>query len=90
MLAVTRTFGSSFGLSCALLMAAPVWAQQPIRIGATMLESGNLATQGGPAGNGYRLCQKGVNEAAVSNTTVEPALAVTRAKRDYQPPPFPF
>jgi branched-chain amino acid transport system substrate-binding protein len=39
-----------------------VWAQQPIRIGATMSESGNLATQGGPAGNGYRLCQKDVNE----------------------------
>ena len=33
-------------------------AQQPIRIGATMAETGNLATQGGPASNGYRLCQK--------------------------------
>jgi branched-chain amino acid transport system substrate-binding protein len=50
------------GVSAALLIAAPASAQQPIRIGATMAESGNLATQGGPAANGYRLCQKNINE----------------------------
>jgi branched-chain amino acid transport system substrate-binding protein len=37
-------------------------AQQPIRIGATMAQTGTLATQGGPATNGYLLCQKHVNE----------------------------
>ena len=37
-------------------------AQQPIRIGATMAQTGNLATQGVPANNGYRLCEKHVNE----------------------------
>jgi branched-chain amino acid transport system substrate-binding protein len=36
-------------------------AQQPIRIGATMSQTGNLATQGVPARNGYLLCQKDVN-----------------------------
>ncbi len=36
--------------------------QQPIRIGASMAESGNLGTQGLPAANGYRLCQQHVTE----------------------------
>jgi branched-chain amino acid transport system substrate-binding protein len=35
--------------------------QQPIRIGATMSQTGNLATQGVPAQNGYQLCQKDIN-----------------------------
>jgi len=39
-----------------------VQAQQPIRIGATMSETGGLATQGVPARNGYLLFQKHVNE----------------------------
>jgi branched-chain amino acid transport system substrate-binding protein len=34
---------------------------QPIRIGATMSETGSLATQGIPARNGYRLCEQDVN-----------------------------
>ena len=42
---------------------APCGAQQqPIRIGATMSQTGNLATQGVPANNGYLLCQKHANE----------------------------
>ena len=39
-----------------------VQAQQPIRIGATMSETGGLSTQGVPARNGYLLFQKHVNE----------------------------
>src|SRR4030042_2531802 len=39
-----------------------VQAQQPIRIGATMSETGSYATQGVPARAGYLLCQKHVNE----------------------------
>ncbi len=39
-----------------------VHAQQPIRIGATMSETGSYATQGVPARAGYLLCQKHVNE----------------------------
>lgn len=34
----------------------------PIRIGATMSETGSYATQGIPARNGYRLCEAHVNE----------------------------
>jgi branched-chain amino acid transport system substrate-binding protein len=46
----------------ALTLAQPVPAQPaPIRIGATMSESGSLATQGMAASNGYRLCQEHVN-----------------------------
>ncbi len=40
----------------------PSGAQQPIRIGATMSETGSFATQGVPARAGYLLCQKHVNE----------------------------
>jgi branched-chain amino acid transport system substrate-binding protein len=52
------------GLSVAFAIgvASSGQAQQPIRIGATMSQTGNLATQGGPASNGYRLCQTHVNE----------------------------
>jgi branched-chain amino acid transport system substrate-binding protein len=35
----------------------------PIRIGATISETGALATQGVAAANGYRLCEQHVNEA---------------------------
>ncbi len=35
----------------------------PIRIGATMSESGTFATQGVPARNGYRLCEAELNAA---------------------------
>ena len=57
-----------FGTQCALAAIvalvgapAPSHAQQPIRIGASMSQTGNLATQGGPARNGYLLCQKDIN-----------------------------
>jgi branched-chain amino acid transport system substrate-binding protein len=54
----------------ALLVLAPTllaWpttapAQAPIRIGATMSMSGSLATQGVAARNGYRLCERQINE----------------------------
>jgi len=36
--------------------------QRPIRIGATMSETGSYDTQGIPARNGYLLCQQHVNE----------------------------
>lgn len=58
----TRTLCALVGLSSAFLVAAPALAQHPIRIGATMSETGNFATQGGPASNGYRLCQKYIND----------------------------
>ncbi|MBA2671875.1 MAG: amino acid ABC transporter substrate-binding protein [Gemmatimonadetes bacterium] len=35
---------------------------EPIRIGATMSETGSYATQGIPARNGYLLCEKHVNQ----------------------------
>jgi branched-chain amino acid transport system substrate-binding protein len=35
----------------------------PLRIGATMSETGPLATQGGAAANGYRLCVRDLNAA---------------------------
>jgi len=57
-------FRSFFPLFIAIGMGAP-WpsgAQQPIRIGATMSETGSYATQGVPARAGYLLCQKHVNE----------------------------
>ena len=44
-----------------ILLALPVQAEQPIRIGATMSESGALSTQGIAAANGYRLCQTHLN-----------------------------
>jgi branched-chain amino acid transport system substrate-binding protein len=59
-----RTLRSLIGLSVAIIIGTP-WpsaAQQPIRIGATMSETGTLATQGVPARAGYLLCQKHVNE----------------------------
>jgi branched-chain amino acid transport system substrate-binding protein len=40
---------------------SPSEAQQPIRIGATMSETGSWATQGIPGRNGYLLCRKHVN-----------------------------
>jgi branched-chain amino acid transport system substrate-binding protein len=51
-------------LIAASVVAVPglVQAQQPIRIGATMSETGSYATQGVPARKGYLLCQKHVNE----------------------------
>ncbi len=38
-------------------------ADEPIRIGATMSETGAYSTQGVAARNGYRLCEKHTNEA---------------------------
>ena len=60
----TRALGSLVGLSVifALELSRPSMAQQPIRIGATMSQTGAYDTQGVPARNGYMLCQKHVNE----------------------------
>jgi branched-chain amino acid transport system substrate-binding protein len=49
-------------VAAAVAVPGLVQAQQPIRIGATMSETGSFATQGGPARNGYLLCQKHVND----------------------------
>jgi len=58
-----KNLSSLLGLSVAAIGAAsPSEAQQPIRIGATMSQSGAYSTQGVPARNGYLLCQKHVNE----------------------------
>lgn len=43
--------------------AAPTPIGDPIRMGATMSLTGNLATQGVAAANGYRLCEADVNRA---------------------------
>jgi branched-chain amino acid transport system substrate-binding protein len=48
-------------LLAAGLQAAACTARQPIRVGATMAQTGSLATQGGAAANGYRLCEQHVN-----------------------------
>ncbi|HWP85457.1 MAG TPA: amino acid ABC transporter substrate-binding protein [Terriglobia bacterium] len=54
---------TGIALGFALVVAIPELAQaQPIRIGATMSQTGGLATQGIPARNGYLLCQKHINE----------------------------
>ena len=60
----TATLGALLGLSTILAIAAPPpsVAQSPIRIGATMSQTGAYDTQGVPARNGYLLCQKHVNE----------------------------
>src|SRR4026209_1693727 len=64
-LAMTRTgaAGSLVGLSMilALALSPPTTAQTPIRVGATMSQTGAYSTQGAPARNGYLLCQKHVN-----------------------------
>jgi branched-chain amino acid transport system substrate-binding protein len=56
---------SSVALTATCLAAAgcAAQAQEPIRIGATMSETGAYATQGVPARNGYLLCQDDINEA---------------------------
>src|SRR5256885_1517382 len=51
-----------FTLPSLIVGVAPSVAQQPIRVGATMSETGPYNTQGGPARNGYLLCQKHINE----------------------------
>ena len=60
----TSTVGALLGFSTILAIAAPPpsMAQPPIRIGATMSQTGAYDTQGVPARNGYLLCQKHVNE----------------------------
>jgi len=62
---MTRTgaAGSLVGLSMilALALSPPTTAQTPIRVGATMSQTGAYSTQGVPARNGYLLCQKHVN-----------------------------
>ena len=62
---MTRTgaAGPLVGLSMilALALSPPTMAQTPIRVGATMSQTGAYSTQGAPARNGYLLCQKHVN-----------------------------
>jgi branched-chain amino acid transport system substrate-binding protein len=48
-------------LLTAALLAPGCTTRQPIRIGATMAQTGSLATQGVAAANGYRLCEQHVN-----------------------------
>lgn len=72
---------SPLGLSGILTGSAPVFLlalgctepqDPPIRIGATMSQTGAYATQGIPAGNGYRLCQEHVNaEGGVLGRAIE-------------------
>ncbi len=52
----------SAGLMAAFLLPAPMLADEPIRIGATMSETGAYSTQGIPARNGYRLCARHAND----------------------------
>ncbi len=55
-----------------LLLGCAESQDLPIRIGATMSQTGAYATQGVPAGNGYRLCQEHVNtEGGVLGRTIE-------------------
>lgn len=62
---ITDRRGIVHPLVAMLILAGTQSAQadNPIRIGATMSETGAYATQGVPAANGYRLCQQHVNEA---------------------------
>jgi branched-chain amino acid transport system substrate-binding protein len=53
---------SVFVVALLIMVPASAVAQQPIRIGATMSQTGTLSTQGVPAGNGYLLCQQDINE----------------------------
>lgn len=55
----TRLLPATFGLALAVGCGA---SEPPIRIGATMSETGAYATQGIPARNGYLLCEAHVNE----------------------------
>ena len=60
-----RRFATPVMLSLVLAMGLSVAGQhdEPIRIGATMSETGAYATQGIPARDGYRLCAEDVNAA---------------------------
>jgi branched-chain amino acid transport system substrate-binding protein len=60
----TRALRALLGLPAivAITVTGPSMAQPPIRIGATMSQTGAYDTQGVPARNGYLLCQKHVNE----------------------------
>jgi branched-chain amino acid transport system substrate-binding protein len=51
----------ALAFACAALAACTDKTQPPIRIGATMSETGAYATQGVPARNGYLLCQEHIN-----------------------------
>ena len=70
----TRALGALVGLPAilAITVTGPSMAQPPIRIGATMSQTGAYDTQGVPARNGYLLCQKHVNEeGGILGRTVE-------------------
>lgn len=47
--------------ACTAAAACTTREPPPIRIGATMSETGSYATQGVPARNGYRLCEMDIN-----------------------------
>jgi branched-chain amino acid transport system substrate-binding protein len=59
----STALGLVVGLSVAVIIhsSAPSRAQSPLRIGATMSQTGSYDTQGIPARNGYVLCQKHLN-----------------------------
>jgi branched-chain amino acid transport system substrate-binding protein len=57
----TGSLGALVG-ACMIAAACGAQPQAPIRIGATMSESGAYATQGVPARNGYLLCERDINE----------------------------
>lgn len=56
----TLIFSTLLLLIVLLMQCTP--ATEPIRIGATMSETGNLATQGSAARNGYLLCEEHINQ----------------------------
>lgn len=53
---------SAVAVACLAAGACAAQPQEPIRIGATMSETGAYSTQGIPARNGYLLCQRDINE----------------------------
>jgi branched-chain amino acid transport system substrate-binding protein len=59
-------------LASSMLLSVACTARQPIRIGASMAQTGSLATQGVAAANGYRLCEEHVNrQGGLFNRPVE-------------------
>jgi branched-chain amino acid transport system substrate-binding protein len=85
-----RTLALALSLGPALLVGCGA-AEPPIRIGATMSETGAYATQGVPARNGYRLCEAHVNasggvlgrpvEFVIHDDRSDPATAVELYER---------
>ncbi|MEX2529114.1 MAG: ABC transporter substrate-binding protein [Gemmatimonadota bacterium] len=57
-----RAVGAIAGVAAAVTLFACGPGEPPIRIGATLSETGAYSTQGIPTRNGYRLCEAHVNE----------------------------